>query len=230
MTACSSEQIAQAVRLPRREQCDARAIIGESELDVHSTWRGDRTERGCHVGSIQEPSGQIEFDTLEEDACLTVAVLLGVQDVPADGEHEMRHGVHQSRLIPAGDQQHDGVDARSAQCERLVTLRTTRIVISTATPPITALPCGVCALTLTHFLASSASRLGLVRTTSWSMDTASDVRASSISRWISSALRSAATLHTPFAAPPGPAEQSLVPPRRAALDRYGGRHDPSFAR
>jgi len=65
--------------------------------------------------------------------------------------------------------------------------------MSSVVPPTTALPLGVLVQAITFCFARSASRFGLVRSASWSTVVASDERASSISRWISSGDRCTVT-------------------------------------
>ena len=69
-----------------------------------------------------------------------------------------------------------------------------------AVPPMIAMPAGDLAFAIRFCLVSLTMRLGLVRSASWSTALASDVRACSMSRWISSAVFSAATLNSSWQA------------------------------
>ena len=110
----AGEQVGQAVRLRRGEDRDPRPVVGEAHLRVHAEAlrRPARTRRRCVATSRSAPR-QLELDPLEEDAGLAVGVLLGVHDVAAAVEDELRDRVDEAGLVGTGEQQ-DRVVALSA--------------------------------------------------------------------------------------------------------------------
>jgi hypothetical protein len=151
-----SQQVGQAVRLAGGKDCDPRPVTGELHLGVHAEPGGERRECRAKIRPGRCRLGQVELDPLEENTGLAVGVLLGVQDVTADVQDELGNRVNETRLISARDEQDRG---SQRFLTRLMISRTT----SAPAAPMTALPCGLCALSFRLCLACSLSRFGLVR-------------------------------------------------------------------
>ena len=147
------------MRLPRGEDRDLGPLVGEAHRDVHPETLRHRVERGGEVVTPHAALVHVELDPLEEDAGLVIGVLLGVQDVAARIEDELRDPVDEARLVATGDQQDRG---RGAQRLPFRMRRTIRMTTSPPVTPMTARPCGDWARCFKLCLTFSAMRLGLV--------------------------------------------------------------------
>ena len=96
------EQVGEAVALPGDEHGDAGRGTGVVERPRHAVGGGDRGHGGVDVGMF----GEGGLDPLEEQAVDPVGVLVGVDDVAAEGGDGLADGRDDARLVGTTQQQH----------------------------------------------------------------------------------------------------------------------------
>ena len=125
----ANEDVADAVRLTRREERDARPSCAVVELPVHRELRREGRERVAQLVHLLLLRVDVELDALQEQVGDGIGVLIGFDDVAAAGRDERTDLRDDARSVGTREQQ-DGSHRCQASSNALSTLTTFRPMTS----------------------------------------------------------------------------------------------------